>query len=944
MRECVSILNRRSLIGASGLALASAAVAEVWSPSALLVRKAFADASIGPLPRVAGSSGTIVAAAIEFNGWVLRITMIGSISAESVSPDTGATAVNNFASYVLVPNSSSPAVTISMNSNGFISSGGMAVASSTVQRTLVGTQVLRRAVIAGSAASSRSAKTPDEVDNGDGTITVRIGLSQHVYAGDSGLTLTTATGWCAGAVANFNYPVTNYSTVAAPAPIVRWSDVPYQLQNGGFNLECVVVSHHPNGLLPVAGVKFTVTDGMTQKEFWTTTLSTSALYSAGGTGTPLRVYSVTVDPTTATALMPGLLRCDFEVYPWIGPAQKSDVAGTKSMAGLGTVAMSTNAFVPFVVAYNPGGAWITPRYVDVDETNGTSVAARVTVALSPTDAAAGTPANNINTAILAIFNANITVAAANGQPAIMRSVDGCHIRLRQASAGTGCTGIVNGTSAAAGNPAPSGVSTNATWLTIEGDLADTTGRASILRSPAIASATSRVTRVRVAGLSLEAQNNACLSAIYAWLDNVEVRGVIGQYATNGIPVGAIGAVQFVTGSKWWQHGSSLKPWGTSQNIILLRNVSVERTLGAPLVVNCARLPTAIAGTTGVQGGEATLSGLGNIETIVSGCDLRYLNSSPAWVMATMSAKAAPANLTLGTTNPVRSRAAFVNNVCETYGGSGAPLWNQIGENNQINSTEVIIEGNTFTGDRVNCPYDDLNLPTVALNDTADNLILAYRVANNIMMKASSKHDRFNDPAVAAQRAGVPVSATRNRTYAVGAEIVIAGSPANIYHCTTAGRTAASGGPTGTGVGIVDGSAVWQWIAFESRLHGYRPQALGGWSQLYGVGYEGNIDFQPVKNSSPEFFFEYFGMGSDQLAAEDISIATSPFTADKSGGPNRMAFQPLPDGTGGGNYRPLTSGAGTYAIGRGRSANIDVDASGVARQVPFAAGALQPASS
>lgn len=37
--------------------------------------------------------------------------------------------------------------------------------------------------------------------------------------------------------------------------------------------------------------------------------------------------------------------------------------------------------------------------------------------------------------------------------------------------------------------------------------------------------------------------------------------------------------------------------------------------------------------------------------------------------------------------------------------------------------------------------------------------------------------------------------------------------ANIYRCVTAGTTAASGGPTGTGIGIADGSAVWDWYCF-----------------------------------------------------------------------------------------------------------------------------------
>lgn len=34
---------------------------------------------------------------------------------------------------------------------------------------------------------------------------------------------------------------------------------------------------------------------------------------------------------------------------------------------------------------------------------------------------------------------------------------------------------------------------------------------------------------------------------------------------------------------------------------------------------------------------------------------------------------------------------------------------------------------------------------------------------------------------------------------------------NVYRCTTAGTSAGSGGPTGTGSGITDGSAVWTYV-------------------------------------------------------------------------------------------------------------------------------------
>ncbi len=952
----------------------------------------------------------IIAASVEANGWVLRLTLTGTLSSgfvpgfnnayatPNLAPDTATQWATNFAGYALAPSSGAPALTLAMFSTGFVQSGGQAAPSTVVGRALIGTRALRKVVDA-TAAGLRRPKEPDEVDNGDGTVTVRIALSQHVYAGDTGLSLTALAGWRTGATAQ-TIAVTNNSTVAAPAPIVRWTDVPYQLQPGSFALEVAVASHHPNGLAPVAAVKFTVTDGTTIKTFWATALSTSTAYSAGGTGQGLRVYAVTVDPTTATALTKGLLRCDFKVFPWIGPARSSDTADTNltavaasntpSMTNLpasaGTcVGLATAAQTPFVVAYNPANAWITPRFIDIDAVNGTTTAASVTIGSTAAAAAAGTPAADIKTAMDAVYAANVTINDGRPSPtSIARSADGLTLTIRRSAAAggpAGSTGIVVGNGQTADNAA--GCNTGATFITVRGDPGDGTGRACILRAQTSGTlfrygASSGGILWHLTGLSVEAGSFGIFSGLnqYAWFDNVEVRGASGQTTATAIPF-AGNAKAWVTATKWWQHGTQLD-WHSYFYAFLVRNTSVERTINAPAVFNCARLPGAATVATpannrgiGSTGGTMTDAGFA-LDRMVVGCDLRYLNGAVAFESQQLANASAPANLTLGKNSKyyVASRCAWLNNVAETFNGSQA-MWGSVGENNATlvpnpqtgNSTgavatENIIEGNTFTGDRTNAWYNLGAWQNIALNDSEDNLVQVNRLANNALFRVAQKHDRYYHPSVQAQRIGVALSATRSKTYAVGDDMVIAGSPANVYRCTVAGTTAASGGPAGTATGQVDGSAAFDWIATETRQHGFRPQATGAWSSAYGVMAEGNIDLAnandgPAQSAGstgtyagdgsallPDLKHEFFGVGSQSLTLDGISLTASPFTSDLSGGQNRQPYQ-AGSTTGGGDYRPLGTSGGTYILARARTASVDVDQRGVARTVPFAAGALAP---
>lgn len=63
---------------------------------------------------------------------------------------------------------------------------------------------------------------------------------------------------------------------------------------------------------------------------------------------------------------------------------------------------------------------------------------------------------------------------------------------------------------------------------------------------------------------------------------------------------------------------------------------------------------------------------------------------------------------------------------------------------------------------------------------------------------------------------------------------------NVYRCTTPGTSASSGGPTGTGSGITDGSAVWAFVQAgtdveldNTNINATQPVTVTGWIRTQG---------------------------------------------------------------------------------------------------------------
>ena len=73
----------------------------------------------------------------------------------------------------------------------------------------------------------------------------------------------------------------------------------------------------------------------------------------------------------------------------------------------------------------------------------------------------------------------------------------------------------------------------------------------------------------------------------------------------------------------------------------------------------------------------------------------------------------------------------------------------------------------------------------------------------------------------------PKTWTASTAYSVGDGVQNDTGPIKVYICVQAGTSAGSGGPTGTGAGIVDGSCKWDYV---QDLKG-KPWDLGKWSTI-----------------------------------------------------------------------------------------------------------------
>ncbi len=739
----------------------------------------------------------ILSAAVEPNGWVLQVEGVWDAS--------------DFAAFDLDPNGV-PKVVVASTSPGFDRIGdGAAANSGRLRGAIVGTRPLRRPY--------PDHALLDEVDLGGGFRRVRIALSRYIYPGDP-VSVTFAAGWRSG-LAGGAVAATNLSTQAVRLPSARWASPQYLTEEGPFRIDLLVANIEAEGRSAVAAVKVVGYDGTNTQEWWLTE-SVSDRY-----GDNLKCWGATINPTGLTA---GVITLHWEVFPWIGAVRRSGDAHVVDPE----IGFSRAADIPLQVCWDPAGTRYGGRHIYIDPVNGTTSASLVTVGATLAAAKAGTPAANNLTALYALADQSVVIPAANGYPEITtRAMDGAILTFAP------------GVHTVAYGSLSSVAKTVEARVTFRGDPDDVDPRNNVIFRTGTGSATFRITRVLFKDMTLELGGSWFSLGWRAHFDNVLLQGRAGDELKTVGMTSSVAAGFYrlsFTNCRYWRYGLTLS--GNNAVCGLIRNTEFIRTLTGTVIVSSTRIadatvPIGSSSTVGLWSGstDGFLWGVRNL-----GCDNGGLG------LGVTSGAGTPAS-------PNRYvRANVINCIFERVangsGSAGDPFASYAGNAELV---ECLLEGNTFTGQRVNWAYND---PSDGLTNMVS---IGNAVRNNFFERRSCKHDQF----------------TQN------------------------------------------------------------GNLIAGWSNLYGVNEEANVQAHRFNWGGAEAFVrEFEGMNSYKtadLASNPEAVGDYFFVDDASSASvqgSKLGF---------GDYRPTV---GSLLLGRGQRACTDVDVLGAPRGMIFDTGAIE----
>lgn len=297
-------------------------------------------------PSAWGAVGDILSAAVETNGWVLRIEISGG---------TNQMFFNGFGPNNTVGTSNN--LTVDVTSMGFDDTGTQLY---NVGRKVRGTALLRRPY-------AEQAVWDVLTNDGAGASTMRIALSEFVFSRDSNITVSIrAAAFTNGAVnsaAATGLAVTNLSTQPYPRPVGNWSWPGNQLEtNATMRLRAVAFGGSAQLGRPIRVMRFIATgatSGISVTNHQTQMMIDRTLPD------PIPTGEYVADIALAGFTDNELLRCDFQAFPWVGDTALNTADGVNIWP--------TNTYCQITNRCDPDNDWSRALAVvalDGNDTNG----------------------------------------------------------------------------------------------------------------------------------------------------------------------------------------------------------------------------------------------------------------------------------------------------------------------------------------------------------------------------------------------------------------------------------------------------------------------------------------------------------------------------------------------------------------------------------------------
>lgn len=597
-----------------------------------------------------------------------------------------------------------------------------------------------------------------EDDLGAGMRRVRLRLHKPVAPGES-FTVQFRAGWRAGLGNQMlaGASCVNDSVTPIERPSARWLTASYAAIRDTTLQRIDLHAAHglPEDRRGVAGVRFCATDGTTKLFAWAD-LGWSDAY-----GDLLRCWTSLMD---LTGLSPGPIAVHWSVFPWFGlvrhssgaldPATAAASALRPADAEVAVVGTDMRAENPLIFGYDPTGsvyghtdlASVYRKYVciAVDPAGGVMVNPSTRAAAEALFGFGGTPAaaraaalalpisaraQNTTVALHAIRQLGRVLPPANGRGTRTNVADGIEMFM------------VDGLHVAGSGAGPTSTAVGEVYLVIAGNSAD--------MCEVQGSATANASRFTYAGrvwfrdLYLRMNGSGLIGPDWAITERVRIDRVPTSSAT------ALTSHQATANRPRWSYlatrleaGSGTGPNYANLNggSLLVRGCRIQTPIAAPVVVGCSNDGAPPANSARI--GLAVPSG----SAPESWFDYHRWNNRLRGVNALSGTAIIETPLAMAEDGRQKcERFVVVNNLFEQSAGMAAPMM-RIGEGPTIpiDAAGMVIEGNTFVGNRINWMYSDMTPATIA--EVEDPSFAVFyrqcRVSNNVLDLWAMKSDTF----------------------------------------------------------------------------------------------------------------------------------------------------------------------------------------------------------